>query len=75
MEKTGMALRATIIIDPEPRCSACGYNADLLGSSGRQTLRLVQALRPVRPVEARLQDARAILAWGPLQPPTGPHCF
>ena len=41
----GMALRATIIIDPNGVVQHAGYNADLLGRSVAETLRLVQALQ------------------------------
>ena len=41
----GMALRATIIIDPEGVVQHASYNADLLGRSVAETLRLVQALQ------------------------------
>ena len=41
----GMALRATIIIDPEGIVQHASYNADLLGRSVAETLRLVQALQ------------------------------
>jgi alkyl hydroperoxide reductase subunit AhpC len=41
----GMALRATIIIDPQGIVQHASYNADLLGRSVSETLRLVQALQ------------------------------
>ena len=41
----GMALRATIIIDPNGVVQHASYNADLLGRSVAETLRLVQALQ------------------------------
>jgi len=41
----GMALRATIIIDPNGVVQHASYNADLLGRSVSETLRLVQALQ------------------------------
>ena len=41
----GMALRATIIIDPTGVVQHASYNADLLGRSVSETLRLVQALQ------------------------------
>lgn len=43
--ENGMALRATIIIDPEGVVQHASYNADLLGRSVSETLRLVQALQ------------------------------
>jgi alkyl hydroperoxide reductase subunit AhpC len=43
--ENGMALRATIIIDPEGIVQHASYNADLLGRSVSETLRLVQALQ------------------------------
>src|SRR4029079_12032658 len=41
----GMALRATVIIDPNGIVQHASYNADLLGRSVAETLRLVQALQ------------------------------
>jgi len=41
----GMALRATIIIDPNGVVQHASYNADLLGRSVAETLRLVQAVQ------------------------------
>ena len=41
----GMALRATIIIDPTGVVQHASYNADLLGRSVSEALRLVQALQ------------------------------
>ena len=41
----GMALRATIIIDPTGVVQHASYNADLLGRSVSETLRLVQAVQ------------------------------
>jgi len=41
----GMALRATIIVDPNGVVQHASYNADLLGRSVSETLRLVQALQ------------------------------
>jgi peroxiredoxin 2/4 len=41
----GMALRATIIVDPTGVVQHASYNADLLGRSVSETLRLVQALQ------------------------------
>ena len=41
----GMALRATFIIDPNGIVQHASYNADLLGRSVSETLRLVQALQ------------------------------
>ena len=45
MEDNGMALRATFIIDPNGIVQHASYNADLLGRSVSETLRLVQALQ------------------------------
>ena len=45
MGETGMALRATIIIDPNGVVQQASYNADLLGRSVSETLRMVQALQ------------------------------
>ncbi len=45
MEENGMALRATFIIDPNGVVQHASYNADLLGRSVSETLRLVQALQ------------------------------
>jgi peroxiredoxin (alkyl hydroperoxide reductase subunit C) len=45
MEENGMALRATFIIDPHGIVQHASYNADLLGRSVSETLRLVQALQ------------------------------
>ena len=45
MGDTGMALRATIIIDPHGVVQQASYNADLLGRSVSETLRMVQALQ------------------------------
>ena len=45
MEDNGMALRATFIIDPSGIVQHASYNADLLGRSVSETLRLVQALQ------------------------------
>jgi peroxiredoxin (alkyl hydroperoxide reductase subunit C) len=41
----GMALRATFIIDPKGVVQHASYNADLLGRSVAETLRLVQAVQ------------------------------
>lgn len=41
----GMALRATIIVDPTGVVQHASYNADLLGRSVSEALRLVQALQ------------------------------
>jgi peroxiredoxin (alkyl hydroperoxide reductase subunit C) len=41
----GTALRATFIIDPEGVVQHASYNADLLGRSVTETLRLVQAVQ------------------------------
>ena len=41
----GVACRATIIIDPSGVVQHASYNADLLGRSVSETLRLVQALQ------------------------------
>jgi alkyl hydroperoxide reductase subunit AhpC len=41
----GQAMRATIIIDPSGVVQHASYNADLLGRSVSETLRLVQALQ------------------------------
>jgi alkyl hydroperoxide reductase subunit AhpC len=41
----GVACRATIIIDPNGVVQHASYNADLLGRSVSETLRLVQALQ------------------------------
>jgi peroxiredoxin (alkyl hydroperoxide reductase subunit C) len=41
----GVACRATIIIDPEGIVQHASYNADLLGRSVSEALRLVQALQ------------------------------
>ena len=41
----GIACRATIIIDPNGVVQHASYNADLLGRSVSETLRLVQALQ------------------------------
>ena len=41
----GVACRATIIIDPSGIVQHASYNADLLGRSVSETLRLVQALQ------------------------------
>ena len=43
--ENGMALRATVIIDPNGIVQHASYNADLLGRSVAETLRLVQALQ------------------------------
>ena len=45
MDDNGMALRATIIIDPNGIVQHASYNADLLGRSVSEALRLVQALQ------------------------------
>jgi len=45
LEESGVALRATIIIDPNGIVQHASYNADLLGRSVSETLRLVQALQ------------------------------
>src|SRR5215831_14800040 len=45
LEADGIALRATIIIDPQGIVQHASYNADLLGRSVSETLRLVQALQ------------------------------
>ena len=42
---SGVACRATIIIDPSGIVQHASYNADLLGRSVSETLRLVQALQ------------------------------
>jgi alkyl hydroperoxide reductase subunit AhpC len=42
---SGVACRATIIIDPNGIVQQASYNADLLGRSVAETLRLVQALQ------------------------------
>jgi alkyl hydroperoxide reductase subunit AhpC len=43
--ENGQAMRATIIIDPTGVVQHASYNADLLGRSVAETLRLVQALQ------------------------------
>ena len=45
LEPDGVALRATFIIDPNGIIQHASYNADLLGRSVSETLRLVQALQ------------------------------
>jgi peroxiredoxin (alkyl hydroperoxide reductase subunit C) len=45
LEPDGVACRATVIIDPEGIVQHVSYNADLLGRSVSETLRLVQALQ------------------------------
>jgi alkyl hydroperoxide reductase subunit AhpC len=45
IEDEGLALRATIIIDDKGIVQHASYNADLLGRSVSETLRLVQALQ------------------------------
>jgi peroxiredoxin 2/4 len=45
LEPSGVAQRATIIIDPAGVVQHASYNADLLGRSVAETLRLVQALQ------------------------------
>ena len=45
LEESGVALRATVIIDPNGIVQHASYNADLLGRSVSETLRLVQALQ------------------------------
>jgi len=45
VESAGVALRATIVIDEQGIVQHASYNADLLGRSVSETLRLVQALQ------------------------------
>ena len=45
LQEDGTALRATFIIDPEGVVQHASYNADLLGRSVTETLRLVQAVQ------------------------------
>ena len=68
----GMALRATIIIDPNGVVQHASYNADLLGRSVAETLRLVQAVQTGRALPRRVEAGREDAGQAGASKPAGP---